>query len=191
MSRAVLLLALVSLSACPPPTGTCAEREFVGVGGDIPSRPILTFDAGEPPLGVQGQPLTVKVFAPRTGCQRDRLSARAELLGPDNFPVTDVTVAEPRFSAGEVVSVEVTFTPDQAGQYLVQLTFEPALGVRSLLLDVGELRTSPPSIRVGVPNLSSCVDSVWPLTADTVACERTSKTIELYSSDGGTTSFQG
>ncbi len=179
------------LSACPPPPGTCAEREFVGVGGDIPSRgPIFTPDAGDPPLGVQGQPLTVKVFAPRTGCQRDRLSARAELLGPDNFPVTDVTIAEPRLS-GDVVSVEVSFTPDQAGQYLLQLTFEPALGVRSLLLDVGELRTSPPSIRVDVPMLSSCVDSVWPLTVDTVACERVSDTIELYSSDGGSTSFQG
>lgn len=188
--RASLFAILLVLSACPPGQGTCS-REFVTPTGDVPTMGVISFvDAGSP-LGIQGRAITSKVFAPKTGCERDRLSARVELLGPDNFPVTDFTLTEPRLGANSTVSVDVTFTPAQTGQYLMSLVFEPALGVRSQLLDVGELKTSAPFVPVTVPNLSGCVDSVWPVNADTVACERNTKNVELYSSDGGTMSFAG
>jgi hypothetical protein len=146
----------------------------------------------------------VKVFAERSVCEVDktRLSARAELRGPDNFPVTDVSVSAPQVALAvadsgaprvqvQTVSVEVTFTPSRGGQHLMQVFFEPMLDGRSVLVDVGEPRVDPPSVRVRVPSWAECVDQPWPVSADAVACERSTKRVEVYVSDGGVSSFDG
>lgn len=201
-SRALLFLPL--LAGCwAPPVAPC-RREPVVERGQV-ARLVIDSANPAPPLGLPGAPLSVTAFAPLSACSADsnRLTVRVELVGPDNFVVSDALITEPRLVRAvpevdghppvevDMVAVDVTFTPSLPGQYLMHVIFEPMLGVRTLLLDVGEPRLDPPSVRVRVPSWAECVDQPWPLGAEVVACERSTRRVELHSADGGLSSFDG
>jgi hypothetical protein len=185
--RASQFCAIVLLAtACSPPQ-KCVQS-LVSETGTVISPPILN-----PPLGVVGEPFELAVFAPRTACLRDAPTVSVELLGPDNYEVSDVTVTNPLVNPGEfaVVSAQVSFTPARAGQHLLRAWFEPSLGSRSVIIDVAESRIAPPSTRVHVPRSTECVNEPWPVNADVVACERNTGQVELFAADGGASSFAG
>lgn len=196
MPRACALTALLWLAGCPGPieqtcnrltvdsTGaTQAAGGFGGAGGSGALPPS--------PVGVVGEPVTLTTFASLTACVSDPLRVRAEIVGPDNLPVeTDVTLTTPRLTGAGPVTSDLSFTPKKPGLYIIRIAYEPSLGVRSIELQVAESRLGAPTVTVPVPNLSGCLNNVWPLTEDTVVCERASR-IEVLSSDGGLTSFSG
>ena len=194
MLRGAALVLLV-LAACGPPPGDTCQRVLVsatgqgaagGFGGAGGSG-----GAAANALGIAGEPLTLTLFAPLSSCVSDALRASVEVLGPDNLPVPVALSGPPRVLDVGVVQVALAFTPAQAGSYLVRTTFEPSLGVRTTVVDVAASRLDAGFVTVPLPGVDGCLGGAWPLTADTVACERASGAIELRRADGGVTSFDG
>jgi hypothetical protein len=195
--RQVLTLFTLGLLGCPSHLEQTCARVAVDVTGAI--GPTGGFggagggNVGLPtPLGVVGSPLELPFFAPLSACVSDTLRVRAEVLGPDNLPVElDVAFTPPHLTAAGPVQTRMTFTPTQPGLYIVRAIFEPSLGVRTTEVLVAESRLTPPTTRVPVVDLASCVDGVWPLAADAVVCERASGTIEVHRADGSAEVFTG
>ena len=192
--RAALLFAVFALlPACSPPPLECA-RQLI----DVTGAPNGGFAGGGPgttsPLGVVGSPVSVGVFAPLSACPSDTLRADVTLVDPDNLPMMNLTVTQPVRNLSMGVGSTLTFTPDEPGLYALKVSFEPALGVRSLFIDVAvDGMRAASVVRVPIPNGANCdTNALWPLSDDTVACEaRGPGVVSVTSVDGGVRTFPG
>lgn len=150
-----------------------------------------------PSFHVTGETLTLRAFAPLSSCSDDVLRATVEVVGPDSLNV-DATVLPPTTrtelstftaTAVAVVTTDVTFLAAKPGLYVVRVSFEPALGVRTQTIEVVATYASR---AVTVPLQGErCADEPWPLSDGTVACERGDGGFVVLSADGGRASFTG
>lgn len=184
MSRAWLLSLLVLASCGMPVDRTCArtpvERNGNGTGtvGLDPSH-----------WAVKGEPITVRVFAPLSACVSDPLRVDLELYDASNLPAP--IDAQQLQSAAGVVSVDVTFTPQQPGAWLLRASFEPSLGSRTEIINVVAVPdlTRGAAITLAYDAVAAQVP-VWPLS-DGVAYELPDAAVMLQHLDGGSLTFPG
>ena len=188
--RALFLSSLLLL-ACPPPTtiDDC-PRNLVNADGNVGFAGGVGGGSGSvppAPLAFVGTEVLVTAFAPLTSCVSDVRRVDLEVLDPDLMPLP-FTLAPSRDPGGGVVSAALRFTPQQGGVHTVRFSFEPALGVRTTLLQAaGDGLAAHPVVHVP----AVCPPgNAWPLTDDVVACEDNQR-VSLTAADGGTASFPG
>jgi hypothetical protein len=198
----LLRLAVVFILSCsPPPPPDCQRNQvsadgFVngqqgGFGGSFGGG----FGGGTGGAGnnltvrLPNEPITLRMIAPLTSCATDELRVSVEVLGPDSQPIEHTQTA--LMSAADFhVETQVTFTPQEAGTFVVRAAFEPSLGVRTTtaqVLHTWEGQGTP----VAIPSSVTCSKPAWPVTRDTIACESMNERISVVSSDGGVSSFTG
>ena len=201
--RRLLLMLLVPLFGCPAPEPIDCTRNLIdvsgfangGFGGGFGGAGGSTGTGGssgapEDPVGLVGKPARFTVFAPLSACDPDVLRADVTLVDPDNEPVEfNVDGAIARSGEQHAVSGTFSFTPLKPGVHILRVSFEPSLGVRSVLFDVASDGLVNPTTRVPIPAGANC--TVWPLTDDTVACEERGGFVSITSVDGGLTRFPG
>lgn len=184
MFRAFAITLFLVLVGCDEQPDHLCDRQFVTRSGteSLALNPVS--------LVTQGDEAEVTVFAPLSSCVSDVLRASAELYDATNAPVA-ISAINVAAQSG-VVRSSVVFTPQTPGSYLLRVAFEPSLGARSQRVDV----VARPSLDAGVivtlpvPR-SSCLEPVWPVSADSVACEREAAQVDVFSSDGGVQTFGG
>lgn len=192
--RRLIPLLVLAFSACSGPLEQTCERLLVdssgnlnqGFGGAPASRV-------EPPLGLVGTPITARLFAPLTACVSDALRADAKLLDPDNVAIPMSQTEPMRAGVQGTVALSITFTPTQPGVHTLQVSFEPSIGVRNLLINVAADGLRGATTRVRLPESGNCpTNGVWPLAGDVIACEeQNTGNVAIISADGGLTSFPG
>ena len=201
--RRLLLMLLVPLFGCPAPEPIDCTRNLIDVSGFANGGFAGGFGgaggstgtggssgAPEDPVGLVGKPARFTVFAPLSACDPDVLRADVTLVDPDNEPVEfNVDGAIARSGEQHAVSGTFSFTPLKPGVHILRVSFEPSLGVRSVLFDVASDGLVNPTTRVPIPAGANC--TVWPLTDDTVACEERGGFVSITSVDGGLTRFPG
>ena len=199
--RRLLLLLLVPLFGCPAPEPIDCTRSLIDVSGFSNGGFAGGFGgagggtggssgAPEDPLGLVGKPAHFTVFAPLSACDPDVLRADVTVVDPDNEPV-EFTVDGAIARSGEqhAVSGTFSFTPLKPGVHILRVSFEPSLGVRSVLFEVASDGLVNPTTRVPIPSGANC--TVWPLTDDAVACEEAGGFVSITSVDGGLIRFPG
>ncbi|MBL8911563.1 MAG: hypothetical protein JNM17_12795 [Archangium sp.] len=180
--RAFLLLSLLALSACPPPT----EEQCAGPAGDdagVIISPIPGFPA-------VGQPLRRLVTGPVTTC-RTSVEASVEVIAPGNVRGTGVVesvsfmpvplTATPR----SAVLASVAFTPDVPGTWTLNVSFD-GLGVRTVTVDVLPFFSERDGRAFMLPPTVDCPRGPWVLSNRTHAlCEQVlDTTIAVFPLDG-------
>jgi hypothetical protein len=182
------------VAACPEPVeGTCV-RALVDAAGNPPNGGFAGGTGGGPsgafsPVGIEGEPVQLTAVAPLTSCVSDELRATLEVVGPDNLPLPREELPLTATTTS-VVRADFSFTPQVAGTYQVRAVFEPSLGVRSQTLVVAAARAEDGGVSLAL-NPDGCIGGPWPLSEDTVVCERSGGTVSLVSADGGERSFSG
>ncbi len=188
MKRALLATVLLSLASCDEdgPDQLC-ERLLVNRDGTFAE---LVSETSRARFGTQGEALSVTVFAPISSCVSDVLRASVELYDARNAPVESKAVTVSAQSG--VVRANVVFTPQSAGSYLLRVSFEPSLGARNERIDIVARPALDAGLVVTLPvSVSSCLEPVWPVSGDSVACEGEGARVDVFSADGGVQTFSG
>ena len=145
---------------------------------------------GSTPIILEGERVTMRLVAPLTSCPTDDLRANIEVLAPDSSTV-EHTFTGPTRAADAHVEGNLEFTVTAPGLYVVRAVFEPSLGVRTTTVNVIGTFSEARATAVPLPTGFACAEVPWPVTGDTIACERSGAQISLLSSDAGVTTFDG
>jgi hypothetical protein len=158
----------------PPPTGGAIGCTSVGAV----VHPYVVFPDAR---------LDVFLQAPTPECRPIALSVSADVTGPDAASVALVSTPFASVDQWGAVRTRVSFVPRIAGTYRVHAAFEPALGEATFDAPVTPVFAENGSVLTA----SGCLDAPWPVTAESLACEIAGGQISIFSSDGGSTVFDG